>query len=115
MNKPAKTSQIRINIGLDDKNVPSTMDWDADDSPNKGKPAACKAMLLSLFDKETLDTVKIDLWTTVTVASCEACLCFHISLYISMVTPLLSYLLHCMSPRQVCEECCHLGARDCCR
>ena len=64
MKEPAKISQIRINIGLDEKNVPVTMDWDADDNPQKGNPAPCKAMLLSLFDKESLDTVKIDLWTT---------------------------------------------------
>ena len=63
MKKPTKTSQIRINIGLDEKNIPSIIEWDADDSPNKGKPQSCKALLLSLFDKETLDTVKIDLWT----------------------------------------------------
>ncbi|HFA48394.1 MAG TPA: gliding motility protein GldC [Bacteroidetes bacterium] len=63
MEKIAKTSQLRINIGLDDKNVPVKMDWEADDSPNAGKPAPCKAMLLSLFDKESLDTIKIDLWT----------------------------------------------------
>lgn len=64
MSKPAKTSQIRVNIGLDDKNVPSEITWDGDDSPNKGKPQPCKAMLLALFDKESLDTIKIDLWTT---------------------------------------------------
>lgn len=63
MNNVSKLSQIRVNIGLDDKNVPIEMDWDADDSPNKGKPQPCKAMLLSLFDRESLDTVKIDLWT----------------------------------------------------
>lgn len=58
-----KNSQIRINIGLDEKNVPIKIKWEADDSPNKGKPSECKAMLLSLFDQENLDTVKIDLWT----------------------------------------------------
>jgi gliding motility-associated protein GldC len=63
MKKPSKISQLRINVGLDEKNVPITMDWDADDSPNKNTPQPCKAMLLSLFDKESLDTVKIDLWT----------------------------------------------------
>ncbi|MEO1263577.1 MAG: gliding motility protein GldC [Bacteroidota bacterium] len=64
MKEPAKISQIRINIGLDEKNVPVKMDWDGDDSSHKGNPAPCKAMLLSLFDKESLDTIKIDLWTT---------------------------------------------------
>ncbi len=64
MKETAKSSQIRVNIGLDEKNVPIHIDWDADDSNNKGKPQACKAILLSLFDKENLDTIKIDLWTT---------------------------------------------------
>ena len=63
MKEPAKVYQLRINVGLDEENLPVSMDWDADDSPQKGKPAPCKAMLLSLFDKESLDTVKIDLWT----------------------------------------------------
>ena len=64
MSKPAKTSQLRITIGLDDKNVPTSIEWDADDRPKGSKPLPCKAMLLSLFERETLDTMKIDLWTT---------------------------------------------------
>ena len=63
MNKPTKTSQLRINIGLDENNMPIDINWDADDSTNKGKPQSSKAILLSIFDRETLDTVKIDLWT----------------------------------------------------
>ncbi len=63
MDKPSKSSQIRINIGLNESNVPVAIEWDADDSANKDKPQHCKALLLSLFDRETLDTIKIDLWT----------------------------------------------------
>ncbi|MCB0518766.1 MAG: gliding motility protein GldC [Lewinellaceae bacterium] len=63
MTKPAKSSQIRITVGLDEKRVPTTIDWDADDRPNPGQPVACKAMLLSLFERDNLDTLKIDLWT----------------------------------------------------
>ena len=62
MKEPTKTSQLRINIGLDKDNVPVAMDWESDDSAD-GQPSPCKAMLLSLFDQKTLDTVKIDLWT----------------------------------------------------
>jgi len=58
-----KTSNIHIKIGLDENNVPSKLDWEADDNPNQKGPQECKAMLLSLFDKETMDTMKIDLWT----------------------------------------------------
>jgi gliding motility-associated protein GldC len=61
MQKPTQRSQIRINIGLNDQNVPISIDWDADSQP--GKTHACKAMLLSLFERETKDTMKIDLWT----------------------------------------------------
>ena len=63
MEELAKTSQIRITVGLDENSVPAHIEWEADDSPNKDRPDACKAMLLALFDREALDTVKIDLWT----------------------------------------------------
>ena len=59
-----KTSAININIGLNENNVPEKIDWKAEDNPNQKDPQECKAMLLSLFDKETKDTMKIDLWTT---------------------------------------------------
>jgi len=63
MDKPTKTSQIRVNIGLNAANVPVAIEWDSDDSANKGRPQPSKAMLLSIFDRETLETIKIDLWT----------------------------------------------------
>lgn len=63
MRQPAKTSQLRITIGLDEKNVPISIDWDADDRPDGSAAVPCKAMLLSLFERESLDTMKIDLWT----------------------------------------------------
>jgi len=55
-----KKSQLRITVTLDDQNVPEALHWEADDNPTGSE---CKAMLLSLFDRESLDTVKIDLWT----------------------------------------------------
>lgn len=58
-----KSSEIKVRIGLDDKNVPVRMDWGADDA-NGGEMQECKAMLLSIFDKKNQDTLKIDLWTT---------------------------------------------------
>lgn len=64
MNTSAKSSQLRITIHLDEKNFPTGIDWDADDRPDGNDPIACKAMLLSLFERDTLDTMKIDLWTT---------------------------------------------------
>lgn len=57
-----KKSQIRINIELDTDGVPAKINWEADNSP-QNKEQECKAFLLSVFDKETKDTLKIDLWT----------------------------------------------------
>lgn len=64
MSKPvAKSSEIRIKVGLDEKGVPVKMDWLAEDGKNDNWQQS-EAMLLSLFDPNTLDTLKIDLWTT---------------------------------------------------
>ncbi len=59
-----KKSEIKISVGLNEDNVPIKMEWQAQDDPTANDPKECKAMLLSLFDKESLDTMKIDLWTT---------------------------------------------------
>lgn len=58
-----KKSVISIEVNLDDKNIPNKISWTAA-SPNGPETRECKAMLLSFFDKETLETFKIDLWTT---------------------------------------------------
>lgn len=63
MSKIKRTSEIKIKVGLDKENVPIHLDWQSTDNPNGKEPTDCKAMLLSLFDKENLDTLKIDLWT----------------------------------------------------
>jgi len=63
-NKVKKTSEIKINIGLNEGNMPVKIDWQAEDHPDSKAPKECKAMLLSLFDKDSKDTLKIDLWTT---------------------------------------------------
>jgi len=63
MAKNIKNSKISIDVTLDKDNVPSRIDWLSNDNPDGAAPRECKAMLLSLFDKEHLDTYKIDLWT----------------------------------------------------
>ena len=63
MNTAKKTSQLRITVNLDEQNIPEQLQWDADDRPAGSQPVACKGMLLSLFERDTLDTMKIDLWT----------------------------------------------------
>lgn len=64
MGKPAKkTKEISIRVGLDENNVPVNMKWKSDDD-KQVKWKESKAMLLSLFEPDTMDTLKIDLWTT---------------------------------------------------
>lgn len=58
-----KESTIQIKVGLDKENVPTTLHWQSSDDPQAKTPQVCKAMLLALFDKDHLDTLKIDLWT----------------------------------------------------
>ena len=57
-----KTSEIKFNIGLDENNVPAKITWSAEENPAGQGEKECKAIMLALFDKETLDTLKIDLW-----------------------------------------------------
>lgn len=65
MSKPiVKKSKIEIIIGLNEDKVPESIEWRAEDNPNGSDYTTCKAMSLSLFDKEYKDTLKIDLWTT---------------------------------------------------
>ena len=62
MDKSVDTSKtIAVSVGLNKERMPVKMDWTADDASGDSHPV--KAMLLSLFDEESLDTVKIDLWT----------------------------------------------------
>ena len=55
------TKEIKIKVTLDDENIPVDIEWDADD--NNNNPIDCKAFMLSIFDKEHMETLKIDLWT----------------------------------------------------
>lgn len=57
-----KKSEIKITVSLNDENQPTGIEWSAE-SPEGPQVRASKAMLLSLFDKESLETFKIDLWT----------------------------------------------------
>ncbi|MEL6969855.1 MAG: gliding motility protein GldC [Bacteroidota bacterium] len=57
-----QTSDINIKVGLNEEKMPVRIDWEASDNPAGGQVA--KAMLLSLFDEDSKDTLKIDLWTT---------------------------------------------------
>jgi gliding motility-associated protein GldC len=56
-----KTSEININVTTDDNNIPYEMNWTATDANIKNKE--CKAMILSVWDKEDKAAMRMDLWT----------------------------------------------------
>jgi len=57
----ANKKSINIDIALGDEAMPKDIEWSTEGS---GDPQSAKAMLISFFDKESRDTLKIDLWTT---------------------------------------------------
>ena len=57
-----KVSTIKIDVGLNENNVPQEMHWSAQDGKVSNEEA--RAMLLSLWDPRSKNTMKIDLWTT---------------------------------------------------
>ena len=54
-----KKSEIKIEVSLDENNLPVNMMWKADDL-DTAKDA--KAMLLSFWDGDEKNTMKLDLW-----------------------------------------------------
>lgn len=58
----SKSSNIKITVSLDDKNVPEKIEWHADDLKTAQDQEA-KAMMVAFFDGKTKDTMRIDLWT----------------------------------------------------
>jgi gliding motility-associated protein GldC len=58
-----KNSEIKVRVGLNAEQVPVRLDWMAEDDPAGAKWSEIKAMLFSIFDKDSRDTLKIDLWT----------------------------------------------------
>lgn len=60
-NKITKSSEIKIQVGLNENNLPLSMKWSAQDGNIENSPA--KAFMLSLWDEKDNNTMKIDLWT----------------------------------------------------
>ncbi|MEZ4799037.1 MAG: gliding motility protein GldC [Flavobacteriales bacterium] len=54
-----KQTSIKFEIDLDENNVPEKIMWNAKDN---GKTAEAKAMIISVWDKEERNTLRIDLW-----------------------------------------------------
>lgn len=57
----AHTSEIRVTVELDENRIPETLKWSAEDGDIENKEA--KAMLLSIWDSKSKESLKIDLWT----------------------------------------------------
>jgi gliding motility-associated protein GldC len=56
-----KDSEIVLHVKLDQNNVPIAISWDAEDNEVRGKDA--RAIMLSLWDPNEDNTLRIDLWT----------------------------------------------------
>jgi gliding motility-associated protein GldC len=54
-------NQIIFDIELDAEKTPENISWQASQAGNQ--PTPCKAMLVSIWDAEAKQTLKIDLWT----------------------------------------------------
>jgi gliding motility-associated protein GldC len=62
MDEIVKKSKIDISIGFDKEKLPVDIRWQSSDQAEM-QPVSCKGMLLAFFERESLDTLKIDLWT----------------------------------------------------
>jgi len=57
-----KKKEISITVELDENDVPTSIDWNATDKEGEGIDN-CRAMILSMWDPEQEDTLRLDLWT----------------------------------------------------
>jgi len=57
----AHTSKIEFKVGLDENKIPEKIHWSAQDNNIKNEEA--KAILVSVWNPESKETLKMDLWT----------------------------------------------------
>ncbi len=55
------TSEIKLNIELDENKIPETIHWTAEDGGITNEET--KALMLSVWDAEKKESLRIDLWT----------------------------------------------------
>jgi gliding motility-associated protein GldC len=55
------TSEIKFIVELDENRVPEKLSWTAEDGGVEAEEA--KAMMLSIWDSKSKETMRIDLWT----------------------------------------------------
>lgn len=60
--KSSKTKRIEIEVDLDEKEIPQSIRWGADDQSDDTS-VDCRAMILSMWDHNNKDTLRLDLWT----------------------------------------------------
>jgi gliding motility-associated protein GldC len=56
-----KDSEIKIKISLDENKVPEQIHWTAEDAGERDQKS--EAVLISLWDAEQQNSLRIDLWT----------------------------------------------------
>ena len=57
----SETSEIKFTIELDENKVPENLTWSAQDGGIQDE--AAKAIMLSIWDSEKKESLRIDLWT----------------------------------------------------
>ncbi len=55
------TSEIKLNVGLDENKIPETIHWSAEDGGVSNEET--KAVMLSVWDSKRKESLRIDLWT----------------------------------------------------
>ena len=55
-----RKATINFTITLDENNLPQSIEWNASDTKDGGK---CKAIMLTMWDENEKNTMRIDLWT----------------------------------------------------
>ncbi len=55
------TSEIKLNVNLDENKVPETIHWTAEDGGIENEET--KAVMLSVWDDKKKESLRIDLWT----------------------------------------------------
>ena len=61
-NTVMKKAEIKLNVELDENNVPEVIQWSSTDGETSDTLPA-KAMFLSLWDAQYKNSLRIDLWT----------------------------------------------------
>ncbi|MCB0464660.1 MAG: gliding motility protein GldC [Aequorivita sp.] len=55
------TSEIKLNVNLDENKIPETIYWTAEDGGISNEET--KALMLSVWDSKKKESLRIDLWT----------------------------------------------------